>query len=69
MNRAPFEIIREIIRLGWEVKSADLILYKLDQIEATSADMFDALNEIYLGSAGNEATAIALEALAKAQRA
>ena len=33
----PFEIVREIIRLGWEVHSADLILYELDKIEAENA--------------------------------
>ena len=30
----PFEIIREVFRLGWEVHSADLVLYELDKIEA-----------------------------------
>ena len=41
----PFEIIREVIRLGWEVHSADLIIYELDKIEATNTDLLDVVKD------------------------
>jgi len=45
----PFEIVREIIRLGWEVHSADLILYELDKIEAENAALRRFISKVWRG--------------------
>jgi len=41
----PFEIIKGIIELGWEVHSADLIIYELDKIESQNAALVEGLCE------------------------
>ncbi len=40
----PFEIIREVFNVGWEVHSADLVLFELDKIEERN-EMTEAVVE------------------------
>ncbi|KKL76430.1 hypothetical protein LCGC14_2045010 [marine sediment metagenome] len=42
----PFDIIREVFNLGWQIQSEDLVLQKLDEIEAKLTRQEEALRKI-----------------------